>query len=169
MALRADCHHHLRNIWIGAIVIKIAKYLNNILSLDLANINFRYRVTTKMDAVLRAVDKEFSLPANYPKGHGDQFKYWLHKYHPGVLLVSVERTSGSRQDLAVKGAAAIYWNRKYYVEFLNQRLKANGDHILKNNLFIVLSCMEMISMSWIFAIFHLCISMPVRWLSLIHI
>ena len=92
-----------------------------------------------MDAVLRAVDKEFSLPANYPKGHGNQFKYWLHKYHPGVLLVAVERTSGSRQDLAVQGAAAIYWNRKYYVEFLNQRLQANGDNILQNNLFIVLS------------------------------
>ena len=165
MALRTDCHHHLRNIWIGAIVIKIAKYLNNILSLDLANINFRYRVTTKMDAVLRAVDKDFSLPTNYPKGHGDQFKYWLHKYHPGVLLVAVERTSGSRQDLAVEGAAAIYWNRKYYVEFLNQRLKASGENILQNNLFIVLSCMEMISMSRIFAIFHLCISMPMRWLA----
>ena len=118
-----------------------------------------------MDAVLRAVDKEFSLPANYPKGHGDQFKYWLHKYHPGVLLVAVERTSGSRQDLAVEGAAAIYWNRKYYVEFLNQRLNANGDNILQNNLFIVLSCMETIFMSRIFAIFRLCISMPMRWLA----
>ena len=85
VVLRVDCHHHLRNIWIGAIVKKLSKYLNNILSLDLANINFRYRVTTKMDAVLRAVDKEFSLPANYPKGYGDQFKYWLQKYHPGVL------------------------------------------------------------------------------------
>ena len=160
VVLRVDCHHHLRNIWIGAIVKKLSKYLNNILSLDLANINFRYRVTTKMDAVLRAVDKEFSLPANYPKGHGDQFKYWLQKYHPGVLLVAVERTSGSRQDLAVEGAAAVYWNRKYYVEFLNERLAADGDNILQNNLFIVLSCMEMISMSRIFAIFHLCISMP---------
>ena len=53
LIMRADCHHHLRNIWIGAIVIRISKHLNNILSLDLANINFRYRVTTKMDAVLR--------------------------------------------------------------------------------------------------------------------
>ena len=96
------------------------KYLNNILALDLVNINFQYHVTTKMEAVLRAVDKEFSLPANYPKGHGDQFKYWLQEYHPGVLLVAVERAAGSRQDLAVDFAAAVYWNRKYYVEFLNK-------------------------------------------------
>ncbi len=61
---------------------------------------------------LRAVDKEFSLPANYPKGHGDMFKYWLELNHPGALLVPVERSSGSRQDLACEGAAAVYWNRK---------------------------------------------------------
>ena len=98
--------------------------------MDLANINYCYRVTTSMESVLRAVDKEFSLPANYPKGHGDQFKHWLHMYHPGVLLVAVQRTSGSRQDLAVEGAAAIYWNRKYYVEFLDERLSTDGDNIL---------------------------------------
>ena len=28
-------------------------------------------------AVLQSVDKEFSLPANYSKSHGDQFKHWL--------------------------------------------------------------------------------------------
>ena len=74
-----------------------------------------------MEAVLRAVDKEFSLPANYPKGHGDQFKFWLKEYHPEVLLfIAVQRTSGSRQDLAVEGAAAVYWNQKYYIGFLDE-------------------------------------------------
>jgi len=52
------------------------------------------------DAVLRAVDKEFSLPANYPKGHGAMFCHWLKSNHPGALLVPVERTAGSHQDLA---------------------------------------------------------------------
>ena len=61
-----------------------------------------------MDAVLRAVDKEFSLLANDPKGHGQQFKHWLKLHHPGVLLVPVQRTSGSLQDFAVKGAADVY-------------------------------------------------------------
>ena len=32
-----------------------------------------------IDSVLRAIDKEFSLPANYPKGHGDWFKFWMKK------------------------------------------------------------------------------------------
>ena len=109
--------------------------------------------------------KKFSLPANYPKGHGDQFKHWLHMYHPGVLLVAVQRTSGSRQDLAVEGAAAVYWNRKYYVEFPDERLSADGDNILQENLFIVLSSMEMIAMTRVYAIFHLGISLPMRWLA----
>ena len=68
-------------------------------------------MSTTFDAVLRAVDKEFSLPANYPKGHGAMFLHWLKLNHPDALLVPVGRSYGSRQDLAAEGAAAVYWNR----------------------------------------------------------
>ena len=44
--------------------------------------------------------------------HMDMFKHWLRTYHPEALLVPVERTTGSRQDLAYEGAAAVYWNRR---------------------------------------------------------
>ena len=87
-------------------------YLNEILASNLEAIDFRYRVSTMFEAVLRAIDKEFSLPANYPKGHGDMFLHWLKQNHSGALLVPVERTAGSRQDLAAEGAAAVYWNRR---------------------------------------------------------
>mmetsp|Transcript_17481 Transcript_17481/g.17620 ORF Transcript_17481/g.17620 Transcript_17481/m.17620 type:complete len:86 (-) Transcript_17481:521-778(-) len=56
----------------------------------------------------------------------------------------MECTSGLRQELAVEGAVTVYWNRKYYAELLNERLRASGDNILHENLFIVLSCMAMI-------------------------
>jgi len=72
---------------------QLSRYLNRLLATDLAKIDCKYRVTAKMDAVLRAIDKEFSLPANYPKGHGDCFKHWLQKNYPGELLVAVERTT----------------------------------------------------------------------------
>ena len=85
---------------------------NVALFLDVEAIDNRYRVSTIMDAVLRSIDKEFSLPENYPKGHGDSFKHWMKKYHPGDLVVPVARTSGSRQDLDVEGAAAVYCNRR---------------------------------------------------------
>ena len=77
IVLRMDCHHHLRNVWIGALNKHLSKYLDKILQQDLSQISFRYRVSTMMDSVLQAVDKEFSLPANYPKGHGDHFKLWM--------------------------------------------------------------------------------------------
>ena len=112
IVLQQDCHHHLRNVWIGAITKRLSKYLNEILAFDLNVIDFRYRVTTMFDGILRAVDKEFSLPANYPKGHGDMFKFWLKKNHENALLVPVERASGSRQDLACEGAGAVYWNSR---------------------------------------------------------
>ena len=166
IAMTADCHNHMRNVWIGAITKRMSAYLNELLAADLDAIDFRYRVSTMMDAVLRAVDKEFSLPANYPKGHGDFFKHWLKQYHPGALLVPVTRASGSRQDLAVEGAAAVYWNRKYYVEFLDENLRAHGkDNILQENLFIVLTSMEMIALCRVMAVFHFTICMPMRWLA----
>ena len=112
MVLTQDCHHHLQNVWIEAVNKRLSSYLNEVLASDLSNIDFPLRVSTMFDAVLRAVDKEFSLPANYPKGHGDMFLYWLRHHHPGALLVPVQRTAGSRQDMAAKGAAAVYWNRR---------------------------------------------------------
>ena len=82
------------------------------LACDLDKTGFNYHVSTMIDTVLLVINKEFSLPANYPKSHGDQFLHWLKKNHPEVLMVPMQRTSGSRQDLAAEGAVAVYWNRK---------------------------------------------------------
>ena len=86
--------------------------MNEVLACDLDAIDLRYQVSTMFDAVLRAVDKEFSLPANYPKGHDAMFLHWPKLNHLGASLVHVERSSGSRQDLAAEGVAAVYWNRR---------------------------------------------------------
>ena len=80
-----DCHHHLRNVWIKGMDLKMTKFLTNILAGDLSEIHFRWRVSTNIVHIMISVDKEFSLPANYPKGHGHEFKFWLNKYHLGVL------------------------------------------------------------------------------------
>ena len=77
------------------------------------------------------MDKEFSFPVNFPKGHVDEFKHWIKPNNPGALLVPVAHTSGPRQDLAVEDDAAVYWNRKYHVEFLDERLKVACDNILQ--------------------------------------
>ena len=74
--------------------------------------NFRYHVVTNFDVVLRAVDKEFSLPANYPKEHSVMIKTWIDFNHPGALLLPVEHASGSRQNLMLEGATSVYCNRR---------------------------------------------------------
>ena len=165
LVFQTACHNHLRNTWFGAIVKTLSRYLSELLKSDLEAIDHRYRVSTTMDSVLRAVDKEFSLPANYPKGHGDWFKFWLKLNHPGALLVPVTRASGSRQDLACEGAVAVYWNRRYYIEFLDESLEAHNDNILQENLFIILTCMEMIALFRVMAILHFSVCMPLRFLA----
>ena len=42
-----------------------------------------------------------------------QFKHWLVANHLGAMTVTIEYSSGSRQDLAVEDAAVVYWNRRY--------------------------------------------------------
>ena len=64
--------------------------------------------------------------------------------YSGSLLLHVERASGSRQDICVEGAGAVYWNRRYWLEFLDEQLRTPGGNILQENLFIILSSCEMI-------------------------
>ena len=113
---------------------------------DLDNIDPRLRVSTKFDLVLQAIDKEFSLCCNYPKGDGEAFCAWMLQYHPGALLLPVERGSGSRQDFTVDSAGAVYMNRRYYVDFLDECLTVDNSNILQHNLFIVLTSSQMIAM-----------------------
>lgn len=68
-----DCMHHLRNIWFGNMEKKLTAKLNLILKASLDEIDPKLRVSSSISAIIRAVDKEFSLSSNYPKGHGEVF------------------------------------------------------------------------------------------------
>jgi hypothetical protein len=86
-----DCMNHLRNVWIGGMEKSLSKYLNEMLCSSLDEIDSTLQVTTSIiSAVIRAIDKEFSLSANYPKGHGELFLEWIREHYPGVLLLHVE-------------------------------------------------------------------------------
>ena len=61
------------------------------------------RVFTRTESVPCAVDKEFSLCDNYPKGHGELLCEWVENHQYGSLLLHVKRVSGSCQDLDVEG------------------------------------------------------------------
>ena len=64
-----DCMHRLRNVWFGGMEKALTKRLNEILKQSVEEINPQLRVSASISAVIRAIDKEFSLLANYPKGY----------------------------------------------------------------------------------------------------
>jgi hypothetical protein len=94
-AYNLDCMNHLRNVWFGGVEKSLTKHLNEILRSSLDEIDVTLRVSSSISALIRAIDKEFSLSANYPKGHGELFKAWMKENYPGALLFHVERAAGS--------------------------------------------------------------------------
>ena len=113
--------------------------------------------------VIRAFHKEISITANYPKGHGKQFRTWMMKRYPNEFLMNTNRATGNRQDIITMGAGPIYWNRKLNVKLLDDVLRVKGaSNILQEFLFTVLSSLEMIANSRFFSILHLSICLPFR-------
>ena len=92
-----------------------------------------------MTAVMLAYYKEFSLTANYPKGHGKMFHDWMKRNHLNGFLFHLCRVTGSWQDIVCMDSLAIYWNRNINLEFLHERLLLQEqEHILQSNLYMVL-------------------------------
>ena len=162
------CFNHLRNVWVKNVLEASTVYLRDHLHDSLDDMATELRINPSFLTLARAFDKEFSLCANYPKGHGDLFCQWMKKNHPGELLLHVERAaSGGRQDVVSMASLAIFWNRNYCIEFLDEILidKKKGENILARNLFVMLSSLEMVAVARLWSIFHFSLIMPIRWLS----
>ena len=103
------CHNHLRNVWVKNILNSLTGFLRGVLHDTLDDIAPELRVSPGFDGFARAFDKEFSLCANYPKGHGELFLMWMKENHPGELLLHVEcAASGERMDVFSMAALAIF-------------------------------------------------------------
>ena len=163
--LEVDCWNHLRNLWLVGITKALSTLLVSTIRGGLNEIDLRLRLLTSIASVLCSVDKKFSLCDNYPKVHGDIFREWIETYHPGVLLLHVERALWSRQYLAFKGSEALYMNHPYWIEFLNERLRMTRDNLLQYNIFIILSSLEMTVLARLCDIIHITICLPTRWLA----
>ena len=64
---KADFWHHLRNMWIGGVVLKLGQHLAEVLSNDLKLISSMLRVTTNVTNLGRSTKKYFVLQENYVK------------------------------------------------------------------------------------------------------
>ncbi len=64
----------------------LTKWLNKILQSSADEIDSTLCVTLSTCTIIRAIDKELSLSANYPKGHGELFLEWMQENSSGALL-----------------------------------------------------------------------------------
>ena len=91
-------------------------------------------------SIVMALEKEFSLTKNCPKGKFVLFVYlfinyvfvkckvctfklWMKKHHPGFLLWNFDHVNGSRQVICVTREKCSYWNRASFIEFLDCLLR----------------------------------------------
>jgi len=161
-----DCFNHLRNVWINGVAKAVSRFMNEYLKDSLDNISSFLRILPDLAHIIRAYHKEFSLTSNYPKGHGELFREWILNNYPMEFLLHAERANVNCMDVICMGANAVYNNRPLNDEFLDKRLciKANAN-ILQENMFAVLTSLEMIAVSHFFSILHVAVVIPFRWLS----
>ena len=64
---KADCWHHLCNVWIGGAILELGQHLAEVLINDLEAIPFMLCVTTNVTNIGRATEKYLGLQAKYVK------------------------------------------------------------------------------------------------------
>ena len=125
------------------------------------------RVSPGFLSLASAFEKMFSLCENYPKGLGEVFRQWMMDNHSGEILLHLDRAaSGGRQDIESMDAMEIFSNINYRVKFLYEMISYCGksENILAHNLMILLSSVEIISVSKLCSILNIVIVMTMSWL-----
>jgi hypothetical protein len=118
-------------------------------------------------AIARAWDKFFSLCANFPKGQGKHFAAWLRVNKPLMPLYHVIGAQGSRHNLCLMAAPAIYMNRYVCFNYASYvlHLPKKQDNILLRCLFVLMMSEEIIAQSHLFAILYISFCLPMCWLA----
>ena len=98
--------------------------LNKLLMDDLDEIVSELRVNTSFSAIARAYDKGFSRNDNDVKGFGEDYVPWLKKNKPKEPMHYVYNSQGSRHDLCLLAAPAIYLNRLSSLEYMDEMLQS---------------------------------------------
>ena len=165
---QGHCWNHLRNVWLDGGSSAVSAYLKIELAASLDKFHSTSRVGVDLNDVVRSVYKEFSdKDGAYAKGKGvKEFEPWMRITYPKEFSMPEERADGSRQDLAYLGAVPLFVNRKYYVRFLDKKLREEGHaNVLEDCIFAILSSLEMIASIRAHAIITLLIIYPMRFLA----
>eukprot|EP00965_Chrysotila_dentata_P069872 2308280-Pleurochrysis_carterae.AAC.1 len=115
------------------------------LTQQLADFAAYERMSTDINALIRAIYKELHQEGAYAKGKGRrEFMPWLVENHGSIPYIPLERADGGRQDLDFNGAVPIFFNRRVFVEFLRTLVfQLEHSNILEDFIWTVLRSTEM--------------------------
>ena len=100
-------------------------------------------------------------------GFGEDYALWSKKNKPKEPMYHVYNSQRSRHDLCLLAAPAIYLNRLSSLEYMDEtiRLPKKNKNILMRNLFVVLSCGEIVALTRLLAIKYLSVCLLLHWLA----
>lgn len=147
------------------------------------------RMSTDFSQLLRASFKEFHHSCRYYKGQGRPYGVWLRESYPSSFCINLERADGGRQacsshtltcgvvvltqarcrrtqDLDYDAAVPLYIDRKFFIEFLHERVfLQKHSNILEDFLYVTFTSVQYVAMARANALVDVLISRPLRWLS----
>ena len=106
----------------------LGEHLTNDLAEDLEKIPTIYFVSTEISGLMISTETYFGTQANYVKGKGSMFLWWMHTTHSREYLYLTARAYGrTRQDGDTEGACPVLMNLPLYLQFLSWRYGCGGE------------------------------------------
>eukprot|EP00966_Prymnesium_polylepis_P102269 2368815-Prymnesium_polylepis.1 len=142
-AYTANCHGHLRNIIIKAMVAKAVEFLQAELQDDLAEFGWYERVSVEPYDVMNAHYKLLHKGAEYALGKQREFWKVVETEFPSTLVLPFANTHGERQDMKLEGWEPILINRLVVLSFLKPIVNVPGkkdDSKLDRSVYTSLRC-----------------------------
>jgi hypothetical protein len=158
---------HLVNTFLDGGESAEKKWLEPLLAASIKDAPFRLRLSHDVTKLLHALAKCLGEGIGlYGRGEGaSKFRPWLEKNHKGKLYWHLSRVDkGTRQDSKTEGAFAAYWNRPLNVAYLQTAAYGASD-LLKDNLFVMLSSLEIVATMRGRAAYHDKFTAPLRFFS----
>ena len=143
----STCMRHLCNTFLDGGSAREKEWLTPLLAESLAAAPPHLRLSAEIDKLAHACAKGLGEGVKlYGKGEGAKnYRPYLEKYHGSKLHLKLERVDkGMRQDAKTQAALVLYYNRPQIVGFLKTALYSTSN-VLRDNLYVMLSCKEVIA------------------------
>ena len=140
------CMRHLCNTFLDGGVAAEKTWLEPLLASTIAASPGVLRLSADVNKLFHALAKGLGEGIGlYGRGEGTHFRSWLGKNAPRVLYLALLRfDKGARMDGTTEAAFVVYFNRALIVRYLQTSLYSTSN-LLRDNLYVTLSCSEIIA------------------------